>query len=129
MDEVHTLKKNLYSFNASINPLEIVTENTNVSSERESSGIKGRNFPNKAPREGSMTVQPNEAMRNVEQSPAITSWPKDTAPMMKEIETLFALPEDAVMLNFYKCATDHCQHLSAQEQSRLRPSRDRFVHS
>lgn len=76
-----------------------------------------------------MTVQQNEVTRNVEQSPAISSWPKDTAPMMKEIETLFALPEHAVMHNFYKCATDHCQHLSTQEQSRLRPSRDRFVHS
>ena len=73
-----------------------MTENTNISLERESSGIERRNFPNEAPREESMTVQPNEATRNVEESPAITSWPKDTAPMMKEIEMLFALPEDAV---------------------------------
>lgn len=106
-----------------------MTKNTNVSLERESSGIEERNFPNKAPREGSMTVQPNEETRNVEESPAVTSWPKDTAQMMKDIETLFALPEDTVMHNFYKCATNHCQHLSAQEQSHLRPSCHRFVHS
>ena len=103
-----------------------MTENTNVSSERENSGY----FPNEAQREGSMTtVQSHEVTRNVEESPAIASWPKDTAPMMKEIEMLFALPEDAAMHNFYKCATDHCQHLSAQEQSRLRPNRDRFIHN
>lgn len=102
-----------------------MTENSNASSEREGT----ENSPNEVQREGSMIVQPNEVTRNVEESPTITSWPKDTAPLMKEIEMLFAPPEDAVMHNFYKCATDHCQHLSAQEQSRLRPSRDRFVHN
>ena len=48
-------------------------ENTNISSERESSGIERRNFPIEAPREESMAVQPNEATQNVEESPAISS--------------------------------------------------------
>ena len=91
-----------------------MTENTNVSSERESSG----NFPNEAQR---------EVMRNLKES-AISSWPKDTALVMTEIEMLFDLPEDAVMHNFYKCASDHCQHLSAQEQSRLIPEGMRESH-
>ena len=53
------------------NPLEIVTEITNASSEREGT----ENFPNEAQREGSMTVQPNEVTRDVDESPTITSWP------------------------------------------------------
>ena len=53
----------------------------------------------------------------------------DTAMMIKEMETLFAFPEESVVHNFYKCTSGHCQHLTAQEQSRLKPSRDRFIHS
>ena len=53
----------------------------------------------------------------------------DTAKMMKEIEMLFAFPEEVVVHNFYKCTSDDCQHLTAQEQSRLKPSHDRFIHS
>ena len=49
--------------------------------------------------------------------------------MKKGIETLFAFPEGAVVHNFYKCTSDNCQHLTSQEQTRLKPSRDRFVHS
>ena len=49
--------------------------------------------------------------------------------MTKEIEALFAFGERAVVHNFYKCTSNQCQHLTSQEQSRLKPCRDRFVHN
>lgn len=55
--------------------------------------------------------------------------PEDATAMKKGIETLFAFPEGAVVHNFYKCTSDNCQHLTSQEQTRLKTSRDRFVHS
>ena len=55
--------------------------------------------------------------------------PEDATAMKKGIETLFAFPEGAVVHNFYKCTSDNCQHLTSQEQTRLKPSRERFVHS
>ena len=42
--------------------------------------------------------------------------------MTKETETLFAFPEESVVHNFYKCTSGHCQHLTTQEQSRIKPS-------
>ena len=62
-------------------------------------------------------------------SPAFQCTPEDAAAMTKEIDALFAFCERAVVHNFYKCTSDQCQHLTSQEQSRLKPCRDRFVHN
>ncbi|KAL9978156.1 hypothetical protein ACROYT_G015643 [Oculina patagonica] len=73
-------------------------------------------------------AQPETNLR----SPALKSvkcTPENTTAMKKEIESLFAFPGGAVVHNFYKCTSHNCQHLTSQEQSCLKPSRDRFVHS
>lgn len=49
------------------------------------------------------------------ESPAFQCMPENMAAMTKEIEALFAFSDRAVVHNFYKCTSDHCQHLTSQE--------------
>lgn len=51
---------------------------------------------------------------------------EDVTTLKQNIQTLFDFQDGAVVHNFYKCTSDHCQHLTSQEQSRRR---ERFFHS
>ena len=77
---------------------------------------------------------PNEALPNKAECSKSTVMntvqEQDGATVKKEMETVFAWPENVSAHNRYKCSED-CHQVSKQEQSRLRnlSSRDRFVHS
>ncbi|KAJ7394882.1 hypothetical protein OS493_000717 [Desmophyllum pertusum] len=97
------------------------TNSSNSSGSQSESGAEKILVPNES--------RPIIAAEGSTISPALKCPSQDITALKKEIETLFSFSEGAVAHNFYKCTSDHCQHLTFHEQSRLKTCRDRFVHS